>query len=138
MQTEPIVAETVVPVAPTAAFVAWTAQMGEWWDPNLTPDAATFRSVEVDPDGEVAMVHDDARHVWGRVTAWDPPGRYEQDVWLGHDPEHPTSLRVRFVDEDGGTRVRLHHDGWTDATRAERERYAAWPALRERFAAHVS
>jgi hypothetical protein len=40
-----IVVETVVPVLPTEAFVGFTAQMGEWWDPLVTPDAATYRSI---------------------------------------------------------------------------------------------
>jgi hypothetical protein len=26
------------------------------------------------------MIHEDARHVWGRVTTWEPLGRYAQDV----------------------------------------------------------
>ena len=38
MSLDPIVAETRVPVTPTEAFVGFTAQMGEWWDPMLTPD----------------------------------------------------------------------------------------------------
>ena len=42
MSLEPIVAEVTVPVTPTEAFVGFTAQMGEWWDPMLTPDPATF------------------------------------------------------------------------------------------------
>ena len=42
---DPIVAEVTVPVTPTEAFVGFTAQMGEWWDPALTPDAATFSNI---------------------------------------------------------------------------------------------
>ena len=102
---EPIVAEVTVPVEPAQAFVGFTAQMGEWWDPLLTHDPATFTGVEIDPEGEVAMVHGTERRVWGRVVTWEPLGHYVQDAWLGHDEAHPTRLDVRFEEVDGGTRA---------------------------------
>lgn len=138
MTLDPITAETVVPVSPTQAFVGFTAQMGEWWDPMLTPDPPTFTSIEIDPEGDVATVHGPERYVWGRVTAWDPLGHYAQDFWLGHEQAEPTHLDVRFTDEGSGTRVTLTHSGWTDASAEVRARYSHWDALLARFAAHVS
>jgi hypothetical protein len=138
MPLPPVVAETVVPVSPTQAFVGFTAQMGEWWDPLLTPDAPTFTSIEIDPEGDVAMVHGDERYVWGRVTTWEPLGHYVQDFWLGHDQEHPTVLDVHFVEEGPDTRVHLEHGGWEEGAEEVRARFTHWDDLLARFAAHVS
>ena len=48
---DPVVAEITVPRTPTEAFVGFTAQMGEWWDPMLTPEPATFTGISIDPNG---------------------------------------------------------------------------------------
>ena len=138
MALDPIVADTYVPVSPTQAFVGFTAQMGEWWDPMLTPDPATYTGISIDPDGPVAMVHGDVEYVWGRVTEWDPIGRYRQDFWLSMDQESPTVLAVTFTEEGEGTRVRLSHEGWADGREDLREKFTHWDDLLARYAAHVS
>ena len=135
---EPIVAEVTVPVSPTEAFVGFTAQMGEWWDPLLSPDPPTFTGIAIDPDGDVTMVHGDDHYAWGRVREWDPIGRYSQDFWLDHAEQSPTSLEVRFTDGDVGTLVRLEHGGWSEGTAHVREKFAHWDRLLERYAAHLS
>jgi len=135
----PLVVETVVPVSPKEAFVAFTARMDQWWDVLLTPDAASFTGIEIDPKGgDVSMRHGDERHVWGRVTTWEPDRVYAQDFWLGHDSAHPTTLTVTFREEGDDTRVRLEHGGWTEATAPVREKYTHWRALLERYAAYVA
>ncbi|WP_210648575.1 SRPBCC domain-containing protein [Nocardioides sp. SYSU D00065] len=138
MSLDPVVAEVTVPVTPTEAFVGFTAQMGEWWDPLLTPDPATFTGIAIDPHGDVAMVHGDEQYVWGRVTEWDPIGRYSQEFWLGHAEESPTTLVVTFTEGPDGTEVRLEHSGWTPGSEEVRARYTDWARLLERYAAHVS
>jgi hypothetical protein len=135
---EPILAEITVPVRQTKAFVAFTAQMGEWWDALLSPDAGSFRSIEVDPEGDVATVHEGRdNHVFGRVTTWQPSERFGMDFWLGHSADQPTQVDVAFDDQGEETQVRLVHDGWTDATADARDRYTHWDDLLERYAAHV-
>jgi len=139
MSLDPIVAEITVPVTTTEAFVGFTAQMGEWWDPMLTPDPATFTGIAIDPDGPVASVHGDEQYVWGRVTRWDPIGHYTQQFWLGHAEEEPTTLDVVFTDADeGGTLVHLEHSDWADGTEDVRSRYTHWDELLRRYAVHVS
>jgi hypothetical protein len=134
----PIVAEAMVPLPPRTAFLAFTAHMGEWWDPVLSPDPATFTGVDIDPDGEVALRHGGSRHVWGEVTTWDPPSAYAQTFWLGHTPDHPTTLSVTFREAAEGTHVRLEHGGWTEATAGLREKYTHWDDLMTRYAAHAA
>ncbi|HSU01006.1 MAG TPA: SRPBCC domain-containing protein [Nocardioides sp.] len=135
---DPIVAEVTVPVSPTEAFVGFTAQMGEWWDPMLSPDPPTFTGIAIDPDGEVEMVHNDEKYAWGRVLEWDPIGRYSQEFWLGHAAEQPTRLDVSFTEGDGGTLVRLEHGGWVEGSDEVRQKYTHWSDLLRRYAAHVS
>ena len=136
---EPIVAEVTVPVEPAQAFVGFTAQMGEWWDPMLSPDPPTFSSIAIDPNGPVETVHDDdQRYTWGHVTTWDPLGHLVMDFWLGHDQAEPTKLDVRFTDEGTGTCVHLEHGGWADGSEQVRAKYTHWDDLLARYASHVS
>lgn len=139
MSTEPIVAETTVPVARMKAFVGFTAQMGEWWDPLLTPDAGTFTGIEVDPEGDVSTVHDGGdNYVFGRMTTWEPHEELVMDFWLGHAPAYPTELRVTFTDaDDESTTVRLEHRGWNADNEAAHDKYDHWDDQLERYAAHV-
>jgi hypothetical protein len=138
MTLEPVVAEVTVPVTPTEAFVGFTAQMGEWWDPMLSPDPASFTGIAIDPDGDVASVHGDEQYVWGRVTQWNPIGRYSQDFWLGHAQESLTTLEVTFTEVADGTEVHLEHGGWAEGSEDVREKYTHWDELLQRYAAHVS
>ncbi len=138
MSIDPIVAEITVPVTITEAFVGFTAQMGEWWDPLLSPEPPTFNGIAIDPDGPVASVHGEEQYVWGRVMKWDPIGHYTQEFWLGHPEEEATVLDVRFTEAPEGTRVRLVHSGWTPATEEVREKYTHWGDLLQRYATHVS
>ncbi|MDZ5663846.1 hypothetical protein HN031_18790 [Nocardioides sp. zg-1308] len=138
MTLDPIVAEVTVPVTTTEAFVGFTAQMGEWWDPMLTPDPAAYTGIAIDPDGPVASVHGDEQYVWGRVVGWDPIGRYTQEFWLGHAEEEPTTLDVTFTDTPEGTLVHLEHRGWTEGSEDVRATYTHWDDLLRRYAAHVS
>jgi hypothetical protein len=140
MTLAPVVAEVVVPGTATEAFVGFTAQMGEWWDPSLTSDPATFTNIEIDPEGDVAMCHGKERQVWGRVTAWVPGDRYTQEFWLGVPEGESTVLDVRFDEQENGTSTRVHleHRGWPEGSEAPAGIRAQWEDLLARYAAHVS
>ena len=135
---EPIVVEAEVPLPPRDAFLAFTSHMGKWWDPVLSPDPATFSGIDLDPRGEVALRHGRDRYVWGEVTRWEPPTAYEQTFWLGHSPDHPTTLSVTFSESDEGTRVRLEHGGWSEETADARAKFTHWQDLMTRYAAHAA
>jgi hypothetical protein len=138
MSLAPITAEITVPVTPTEAFVGFTAQMGEWWDPMLSPDPATFTGIAIDPNGPVGSVHGDEQYEWGRVMKWDPIGHYTQEIWLWHPEDEATVLDVRFTEAPEGSQVRLVHSGWVPGTEDLRERFVRWNHLLERYASHVS
>jgi hypothetical protein len=138
MPHEPIIAETTVPVSQSRAFVGFTAQMGEWWDPLLTPDPGSFAGIKVDPAGDVATVHDGADdYVFARVTTREPDRELVLDFWLGHTADHPSQLRVTFDEQGSETVVSLEHGGWDDVNGEVRSKYDHWGDLLERYAAFV-
>ena len=135
MATDPIVVEVVVPTDATPAFVAFTAEMGQWWDPLLTPDPATFTGIDVDPDGDVRMVCGDDKIPFGAVTCWEPDREFAMDFWLAH-PKPASTVRVTFTAEgDTSTRVRLEHSGLPVESAGK---FRHWDDLMARYAAHVS
>ena len=88
MRVEPIVAEVTVPVTPTEAFVGFTAQMGEWWDPigryaqdfwlGHAEEAPTTLDVTFTAVADGTLVHlehggwaDGSEDVRAKYTHWD-------------------------------------------------------------------
>jgi len=79
------------------------------------------------------------RHLWGTLTEWDPPHGFAMR-WHPGLPEHEaTRLQVRFAACDGGTEVRVVHDGWQargeDAQRKRDQYDGGWPTTLAAFAA---
>lgn len=134
---DPIVAEVIVPAEPTPSFVAFTAEMGQWWDPLLTPDTGTFSGIDLDPEGEAQMVLGDEKVTFGRVTTWEPDREFAMDFWLAHPPP-PSHIRVTFTPEGDHTHVRLEHGGFTEENAEFATKYTHWDDLLARYAAHVS
>lgn len=133
----PIRRALTVPCDPQRAFEVFTTGMGDWWDPVYSPDADSFTTVEVDPDGLVTLVHGETRFPVGEVTAWEPGAHYAQRFWLAMDPALPSALDVHFTAVDDGTHVAFEHGGWTDDNLAWREKYGDWSHLLGRYAERV-
>jgi uncharacterized protein YndB with AHSA1/START domain len=88
---------------------------------------------------------------WGRVLAFEPPGRivFSWDIgptWqLESDPARTSEVEVRFIAEsDGRTRVELEHrhldrhgDGWEGLAMGVGADQG-WPLYLDRFAAAVA
>ena len=125
------------------AFAVWTDHMGLWWPLDHTvsqrPDVRITmepgvggRIFERTPSGE--------EFDWGRVTAWDPPGRLVYQWHLGAEAAQATEVEVRFAEQpDGTTRVAIEHRGW-DALGAQGEarrlgNEAGWRGVLPRFEA---
>jgi uncharacterized protein YndB with AHSA1/START domain len=149
---EPVRVEVRVTAPPERAFEAFTAGFATWWprdshhvgeqppqDVALEP-AAGGRWFERAGDGTECD--------WGRVLAWEPPGRLVLAWQLGadwrYDPDLVTEVEVRFTADGDGTRVQVEH------RRLERfgERAAemrtvldsdgGWTGLLRRYAQHAS
>ena len=129
-----------MPVTPTEAFVGFTAQMGEWWDPMLSPDAADLHRHRDRPRRRRwRWSTATSTYAWGRVIEWDPIGRYSQDFWLGHAEEAPTVLEVTFTEATPAARSCA--SSTAAGRRAARRSARSTPTgsgLLERYAAHVS
>lgn len=96
--------------SPAEAFRLFTDRISDWWpperrhtrDPNsqlVLSEASGF--CERGGDGQTVEL--------GRIRLWDPPHRLLIDFYVGSDAEHPTDLEVRFLPEEGGTRVCITH-----------------------------
>jgi uncharacterized protein YndB with AHSA1/START domain len=147
---EPVTASVTVQVPRERAFELFTVGMGSWWPREFSWSQEKLEAIGIEPHSDGFAyergpfgftIH------WGRVTAWDPPGRLvftwqiAGDRTPQPDPELSSEVEVRFQEEDGATRVALEHRGWErhgDGAREYRdgfERAGAWPYALERFAA---
>jgi uncharacterized protein YndB with AHSA1/START domain len=113
---EPVHKTLVVGCSPDRAFEVFTREIGTWWplgSHSIGGDKITEVVFEEHVGGRIFERHDGAGEgEWGRVLAWDPPGRFVMSWYPGHDPAEATELEVRFVAEGDGTRVDLEHRGW--------------------------
>jgi uncharacterized protein YndB with AHSA1/START domain len=148
---EPLRADTTVGVAPARAFELFTEGMGEWWPSEFSWSQDKLEQIGMEPR-EGGFCFERGPHGfridWGRVTAWEPPGRVvflwqiAGDRTPQPDPGRASEVEVTFSpDGDAGTRVEVEHRGWErhgDGAQEYRdgfEQAGAWPYALERFAA---
>jgi hypothetical protein len=128
-----------VKAAPARAFELFTSRMTDWWPRGKTlgrPHAAIV--LEGWPGGR--WFERDAEGVeiqWGRVVAWEPPGRVMLDWQLNtqwaYDASLHTAVEVLFsADDAGGTVVTLQHRDLerfgTDAVAHVAKLNGGWPS----------
>jgi uncharacterized protein YndB with AHSA1/START domain len=112
---EPIVVEFDVDCSPEHAFRIWTERTALWWPRSHTVTADSDLEVVFEPraGGRIyERAPDGAEHEWGEVRVWDPPNRVEYLWHLFFDRSEGTDVTLTFEPVDGGTRVRLHQDGF--------------------------
>jgi uncharacterized protein YndB with AHSA1/START domain/uncharacterized protein YciI len=140
-EVPPIQREVRVASDRQTAFDVFTERISKWW-PLAELSVYGQGSSVAFCDGvivETASGQDDA--VWGRVTAWEPPSMLAFTWHPGGSPERASLVTVTFVAADDHTLVRLEHAGWetfADPAAARSEYDRGWPAVLERFAAHVA
>lgn len=141
MDLTPVVKTIQVRLDAADAFDLFTRQMDRWWPlARFSCGGATAQSIEMElrVGGTVGeRTRDGTFHVWGTLTAWEPPRRSALTWQPGQAPETATRLEVAFTPvAAGGTEVRLVHDGWRDAGR--RGSYAeGWDAVLACFVARA-
>ena len=133
-----------VAAAPERAFTLFTEGMAEWW-PIRTHSVGEDRvETVVFESGVGGRIYertlDGDEHVWGTVTAWEPPGRVVFTWHPGRGPDTEQEVEVRFEPSGSGTRVELVHTGWErlgDRAGAVHDHYdGGWDlVVGERFAA---
>jgi uncharacterized protein YndB with AHSA1/START domain len=133
-----------VTAAPDRAFRLFTEGMAGWWPVrthSVGEDRAETVIFEPGVGGRIyERTLDGDEHVWGTVTAWEPPGRVVFTWHPGRGPDTEQDVEVRFEPSGTGTRVELVHTGWErlgDRAAAVRENYdGGWDlVVGERFAA---
>ncbi len=102
---------------PSRVFEAFTAEIGEWWQPNdlFQPSRADGRvSLEPGVGGRLLATRvDGGADEIGEVLAWEAPDRLVFS-WrpTSFAPDQETEVHVHFEPVDGITRVVVEHFGW--------------------------
>lgn len=137
-----------VPVDPDRAFELFTTQMGSFWPSEHSIGTAKMAEVVVEPRASGRWFErgvDGSEFLWGRVGAWEPPGRVVLVWQIGadwqFDPGLETEVEIAFSAETGGrTRVDLQHrhlERYGDSAEDMRvlfESPGAWEGTLSRFA----
>lgn len=113
---EPVRRTVDVRCAPAEAFRLFTDEIDTWW-PLTTHSVGQAKATgcvfESRLGGRIYETHDNgALHLWGTVTAWEPPHRVVFSWHPGRDASTAQEVELRFTDTGGGTRVELEHRGW--------------------------
>lgn len=147
--TETVVHRTVsVPLGPDRAFDLFTARMTEFWPPDHTINSSAIAEVVLEPRVGGRWFErgvDGSECTWGRVAAWEPPGRVVL-VWQisadwAFDPDLETEVEITFAEEaPGRTRVDLRHHhlerygDQAEAMRSAVDSPGGWAGTLARFA----
>jgi uncharacterized protein YndB with AHSA1/START domain len=152
--TDTAVRASIVVEAPIDhAFKVFTEDLQSWWNPDHHILQTEVAEMVFEPrvGGHLYDVGVDGSEChWGRVLAFDPPGRvvFSWDIdmqWqVETDHDRTSEVEVRFTDEgDGRTRVDLEHrnlerhgQGW-EQMRAAVDSDDGWPAELRGFAEAV-
>jgi uncharacterized protein YndB with AHSA1/START domain len=130
-----------VHLVPAEAFELFTRQLARWW-PLAQHSCGGADALDVEFEARIGgavveRTRGGARHVWGTVTAWDPPHRFTMTWHSGVALSEATRLTVEFAaGRDGGTEVRLLHDGWQTRDKQARDKYeGGWQGVLAQFVA---
>lgn len=140
---EPVRHSIEVTVPAAQAFRLFIDQIDTWWplaSHSVGRQRATGCYFEGRHGGRIYETHDDGSlHVWGTVTAWQPPERVVFSWHPGREADSAQEVELRFVDLGGRTRVELEHREWEalgDRAAEIRDRYhSGWPGVLARFGA---
>ena len=113
---EPVSKTVEVSCSVEKAFRIFTAGINTWW-PLTTHSVGQAdgegcffeeklggRIYETDNDGTV--------HLWGTVTAWEPPFRVVFSWHPGREASTAQEVEFIFIGVPSGTRVELEHRNW--------------------------
>ena len=117
MSIAPIIRSVEVRAAPARAFELFVSRMGDWWPRGKTIGKTAHARIVVEPrvGGRWFEIDDaGAETLWGRVLAWDPPGRlllgWQLNTAWTYDADFLTEVELTFAGlPSGGTRVTLEH-----------------------------
>ncbi len=90
--------------------------MAGWW-PMATHSIGEEKVEHVEIEPRVGgrffeRTNDGEEHIWGIVTAWEPPARIAYTWHPGYSPDEGQEVEITFTPEGDGTRVDLVQTGW--------------------------
>ena len=99
------------------AFRVFAVRMGDWWHKEHSINRATKQTdviIEPRAGGRWYEVGEDGSEKdWGRVIAYEPPGRlvlaWQLTREFAYDPQFETTVEVLFEERDGMTIVAFEH-----------------------------
>jgi uncharacterized protein YndB with AHSA1/START domain len=149
MTIAPIISSVTVKAPPARAFELFTANMGKWWPTKMTLGKNPPVDIVVTPRVGGKWFQRDAEGneiQWGKVLAWDPPGRlllaWQLNTEFAYDLNLVTEVELTFAPADnGGTVVTLEHRN-LERFGAGAEQQAGllsngWSTLLDLFATHA-
>lgn len=133
---EPVIYTVTVPGPVARAFAGFTDHTHLWWPMDSQGVYGAGSYVEFEENLIVETADDGRTAVWGSIDDWQPPLSFHASWHPGTTALWSTELRVAFRAVEGGTELRLVHNGWEGAEdpSATRGAYAAsWPEVLNRF-----
>ncbi|MDX1624718.1 MAG: SRPBCC domain-containing protein [Gemmatimonadota bacterium] len=139
----PVERSIQVPWDPDIAFHRFTERIDEWWPLEThacDPVKAVTCAVEPRVGGRLyETTRDGEEHLWGTITAWDPPRRLAFTWHPGRPDATRQDVEITFTPERGGTRVAVFHTGWErlgENAEETREQYGpGWEFVLARYSA---
>lgn len=123
--------ERVMTASPELLYLAWTQGFDIWF---AEPSSVRMRPEVNEPFYFETREEESFRPHYGRFLRLEP-GRLIEMTWVtgaGGTEGAETVVRVEFVKQPRGIRLRLRHSGFADE--AARDRYRrAWPAVLARL-----
>ncbi|GAP58805.1 MULTISPECIES: SRPBCC domain-containing protein [Arthrobacter] len=135
-ELDPVVCTVVVPSPVAHAFMGFTDHPHLWWPMEDHSVYGAGSHVEFEENLILETADDGRTSIWGTIDDWQPPLSFHASWYPGSTAMWSTELRLAFRAVDGGTEVRLVHDGWEGAEHPAQTRadYAAdWPGVLERY-----
>lgn len=116
VKIDPVRKERVVEATPEKAFELFTAGIARWW-PVSTHSVACESTTVVAIEGKVGgrlfeKSETGGEHEWGKVLAWEPPGRMVVTWHPGRSDATCQELEVSFAPAEGGAKLVLEHRGF--------------------------
>jgi uncharacterized protein YndB with AHSA1/START domain len=112
----PVRKELELPCRPADAFRMFTQELGQWWplrSHSLFGEQSRGCAMDLERGGELYEIDPaGARHAWGTIQVWEPPGRLVFTFHPGRDAATAGTVEVRFSPSGSGSRVVLEHSGW--------------------------
>ncbi|XAS68417.1 SRPBCC domain-containing protein [Micrococcaceae bacterium Sec5.7] len=132
----PLTFAVVVPGPVAQAFTGFTDHTHLWWPLESKSVYGSGSYVEFEENFILETADDGRKAIWGTIDDWQPPLSFHATWHPGTTALWSTELRVAFKSVDGGTEVRVVHNGWEGAedpaaTRADYD--AGWPEVLGRF-----